>query len=322
MKVIFLSLILVLVSFQAARGADRAVVDQVLAVVNHDVITQSEFDAIFRPVYEKIKESIGEAATESQLREIRLKLLNQMIEDKLVYQESIKLGIEVSDVEVEEEFGAFKKQFQDEETFEKELKLSGVSVSDLKQQFRERTAITRLHQHVIRGKVVVSPEEVAKYYAEHSGDFVQKDQVELWCITVRKNQEAIQKGLMDETAKEKVEGILAKLKKGADFDKLAKAHSDDASGAQGGSLGWMGRGDMIGGIDSVIFSLPEGALSDVLETERGYHIFKVGKRTVGVTKTFDDVRDQIRDVLFRQKAHLRFLAWMEDLKKQSYVSIR
>jgi len=68
--------------------------------------------------------------------------------------------------------------------------------------------------------------------------------------------------------------------------------------------------------------LPENSFSDVLETERSYHIFKVGKKKEAQNRTFEEARDQINDLLYRKRAHERFVSWMEDLKKRSFISIR
>ena len=102
-------------------GESKQLVDRVCAVVNNEVITQSEFDMIFRPVYDQVTKAYQGADLQRELETVRLKLLNQMIEDRLVYQEAQKLGIKVSDSEIQEEIANFKKQFPDPATFEREM---------------------------------------------------------------------------------------------------------------------------------------------------------------------------------------------------------
>ena len=79
---------------------------------------------------------------------------------------------------------------------------------------------------------------------------------------------------------------------------------------------------MLPAIDQVLFSLPEGSHSEVLETERGYHIFKVGGKRPPFEKSLEEAKGEIEDKLFRMKAHQRFQGWMEDLKRRAYISIR
>ncbi len=301
---------------------EQQLVDRVAAVVNNEVITQSEVDMIFRPIYEQIKKAYQGPDLQHELETVRLKLLNQLIEDRLVYQEAQKLGVTVSDSEIQEELATFKTQFLNEETFQKEMEKSGFGIKEIEKKVRERITITKLHQGLIRGKVIVSPSDVEQYYKDHPSEFAQKEQVKVWCITLRKGEEAIEKGTTDEAVKRKAGKLIAELKQGKDFEKLAKENSQDTHAAQGGLLGFVQKGDMVENIDQILFSLKPGSFSDVLETEDGYHIFKVGEKQVASKKTFEQAKDEISEMLFRIKAHDRFVSWMDELKKKSFISIR
>lgn len=320
-------LILVLFGTAALAGAVRSedkqyLLDRVVAVVNNEVVTQSEFDAIFRPIYEQVKRAYQGSDLNRELQDIRMKLLNQLIEDKLVAQEAKKLGIEVGESEIREEMANFKKQFGDEAAFLRKMEEEHVRLGDIEARFRERIAIEKLHQYLIRGRIVISPNEVEDYYRSHGEEFNDKEKIQLWAITFPKSNEATEKGMMDERAKKQAEQVLAGLKKGADFATLAKKYSQDAHAQEGGLIGFVARGDLVPNIEEVIFSLPAGGISDVLETERAYHLFKVGEKTAAKSRAFDEVRDEIHNLLFRQRAHERFMGWMEELKKKSYISIR
>src|SRR3989338_7746499 len=320
-KLILISLFIFFCS-RFVLAEDHQLVDRVAAVVNNEVITQSEFDAIFRPIYDQLRKAYHGPDLQGELEKLRLQLLNQLIEDRLVYQEAQKLGITISDSEIQEEINAFKSQFPDQTRFEQEMEKAGVKLTDLEKRIKERLSISKLHQALIRGKVLVSPTETEQYYKDHPEEFVQKEQVKVWCITLRKGEEAIQKGTMDEPVKRKAGVLIAQLKQGTDFEKLAKENSQDAHAAQGGLIGFVKRGEMVGTIDQALFSLPEGTFSDVLETENNYHIFKVGERHKASNKAFEEAKDEIADKLFRKKAHERFVSWMDELKKKSYISIR
>ena len=323
MKQKFLILMLLLLSSASDTfGSDRQLVDRVAAVVNNEIITQSEFDTIFRPIYDQIQKAYQGPDLSSQLETVRLKLLNQLIEDRLVYQEAQKLGITVSDAEIQEDLSVFKAQFPNPSAFEKEMERSGLNFPDIEKRIRERISIMKLHQSLIRSNVIVSPAEVEQYYKDHPGEFAQKEQVKAWCITLPKNEEAGKKGMTDETSKKKARQLIEQLKRGADFEKLAKEHSQDSHAVQGGFVGFVQRGDMVGSIDKVLFSLPKGSISDVLETEFNYHIFKVDEKHPASNKTFEQAKDEITEKLFRMKAHERFVKWMDELKKKSYISIR
>ena len=152
--------------------------------------------------------------------------------------------------------------------------------------------------------------------------FVDKEKIKVWSIAVPKNEDAIKKGIADEAAKKRANNILRDLKKGKDFSELAKKESLDSHAQDGGLIGYVAKGDMIPVIDEVLFSLPENQFSDIVETEKAYHIFKVGDHHNEKTMSLDESRDKISDLLYRKKAEERFQAWMEELKKTAFISIR
>src|SRR3989338_8528114 len=102
MKKIFSFLIAIFCFLPLAFSEEKQLVDRVAAIVNQDVITQSELDMLFRPIYEQIVTSHKGPNLEGQIQDLRLKLLNQLIEDRLVSQEAEKLGIVVEDSELRE----------------------------------------------------------------------------------------------------------------------------------------------------------------------------------------------------------------------------
>ncbi len=313
-----------LVVFLIAPGFSLAeeILDKVAAVVNDEVITQSELDQLLMPVYQKYKSKFSGETLMVKMNEARQKLLSQLIEDRLVYQESKRLGVQVTSEEVNARYEESKARFPSGEKFEKLLAQQGLTVSKLKERYREQIAIQKLHQHEIRSKIIVTPKDIEDYYASHSGKFTQKETVRARTITIRKSEEAVKKKEEDPVAKAKAEGILKRFYAGEDFATVAKQFSEDTMAAEGGNLGNVARGDLVRNLDEVLFNLKHGEISPVLETPMGYHIFKVEKKKARRTKPLDEVRDKISGLLFRKKSRQRFKEWMEDLKKNAYITIR
>src|SRR3989338_11101589 len=163
-RTLFLTLLFYLAVVFVCQAEDKQyLLDRVAAVVNNDVITQSEFDAVFRPIYDQVKQAYQGADLNRELQEMRIKLLKQLIEDKLVYQEAKKMGIEVTDSEVREEMASFQKHFPDEATFQRKMDRERIQIKDVEQRFRERIAIEKFHQYLIRGNVIISPNEAEQY---------------------------------------------------------------------------------------------------------------------------------------------------------------
>ncbi|HNV87232.1 MAG TPA: peptidylprolyl isomerase, partial [Candidatus Omnitrophota bacterium] len=282
---------------------------------------QSELDQLLAPVYGQYKKVYTGREFSLKMEEARQGLLNQLIEDKLVYQEAKRLGVEVSEEEINEKMDAFQARFKKED-FDRLLQEQGLTLSKLRNRYREQIAIRKLHQHQVRSKVIVTPVEIEDYYKQHLDEFTEDEKIRVSTITIRKNEEALDAKGEDLKAKEKAEEVRGKILAGGNFEELARTYSQDTKAEAGGDLGFIGRGELIPSIDEVIFNLKIGDVSPVLTTEMGYHIFKVTERRERREKSLEEVRDMIEDFLIRKETRKRFNEWMQDLKKNAYISIR
>jgi peptidyl-prolyl cis-trans isomerase D len=143
--------------------------------------------------------------------------------------------------------------------------------------------------------------EVKAYYDEHRDDrFTAPEEVRARHILIKLPPAADEKARA--AARTKAEDVLAKVKKGADFAKLAQDVSEDAGTAsKGGDLGLFSRGHMVPAFDAAAFALEPGAVSDVVETPFGFHIIKVEEKLPGGQKPLDAVRDEIVKTLTAEK---------------------
>ncbi|MBI4115455.1 MAG: peptidylprolyl isomerase [Candidatus Omnitrophica bacterium] len=302
--------------------AQKQLLDRVVAVVNDEAITQSELDLFLRPLYEEFKRQYKGEELRREFNEARLKLLNQMIEDRLVFQEAKTRGITIEDSETDKLLDEMRARFPSEEEFEKTLIEQGFTLTKLRENLKRQATVRRLHDMEIRAQVVVSPLEIEEYYKNHSSEFTEEEKIKVRSITIRKGEDAIAKGLTDEAAKKKLESIEGKIRSGKKFEDLAQEFSEDARAKEGGMMGWVKRGEMLQEIEEALFGFKEGEISNVLETPMGYHLFKVEEKQIGRIAPLDEVRDKIRDVIFRQKAQKRFKEWMDELKAKAFITIR
>lgn len=305
-----------------SASAQKQLIDRVVAIVNDEAITQSELDGYLRPLYEEFKHQYDGPELARQLNEARLKLLNQMIEDRLVFQEAKARQIPVTEGEIEDRIEEFKKRFASQDEFEKALTTEGFTLAKLRERYEREIAIRRLHDLEIRSRVVVSPLEVEEYYKTNPSEFAEEEQVRVRSITIRKNPEAAEKGGADEAAKAKAESLEKQIWKGESFEKVARESSEDSYASQGGVVGWMKRGETLPEIEEAVFGLAPGGISPVLESSMGYHLFKVEEKRAKRIPPLDEVREKIRDLLFRREAQKRFAQWMEELKRRAYISVR
>lgn len=315
-------LILSLFFLPVAHADDSQLLDRVVAVVNDEAITQSELDILLRPLYEENKGHHNETAVLRMMSEARQKLLNQLIEDRLVLQEAKNRKIEIDDVEIDAQIEEFKKKFKSEKEMEDAMAHDRVTMTDLRDRLTKQAMVRKLQDIEIRSKIVVSPLDVEAYYEAHASEFSNKEQLRVRSITIKKSDESREKGIADEKTRGQMDKLRKKILSGGDFAELARANSQDTNAKEGGLTDWIDRGSMIPVIDDIIFKLKPGDVSEIIETPMGYHLFRVEERREGKKKTLEEAREEIFGNLYHEKARKRFAEWMEDLKRNAYISIR
>ena len=313
---------LFLISATASAWAQNQLVDRVVAVVNDEAITQSELDLYLRPMFKELRGQYKGDELGRQFNEVRLKLLDQMIEDRLVFQQAKSQSITVDEEEIDQHIDELKSRFPSQEAFQKELDEQHYNLNELRENYRRQIMIRKLHDQEIRAHVVISPRKIEDYYKEHQSEFAEEEQNKIRSITIRKGQEAIDKGILDEAAKKKIESIEKRIRAGESFEKLAQEFSEDGYAKEGGRVGLVKRNEMMPEINDILFQLQAGGISPVLETSIGYHLFKVEEKKLSRVPPFEEVKEKIRTILFRKAAEERFREWMNELKTRAYISIR
>ena len=319
MSKLTLVVIFILVQFINFTTTYSETFDKIVAVVNDEVITQSEIDEALKPVYTQYKSTYSKEELIQKLNQAREDILNQLIEEKLILQQAKKEEIEVSDEEIEEKLTQVKSQFPDEDTFRQVLDSQNLTISDLKQRYKEQIMIKKLINKEVRAKIKVSPLEVFRYYKQHQEEFRIPPKVRVQTILIRKDDK-MSEDYSD--PQKRIEEIKKKLQEGADFSKLAREYSQDSSAINGGDMGYIEKGEMMKEIDEVLFSLNEGQVSDIIETHVGFHIFKINDKKESTIKSFEEVRVEIENMLFQKKAEVRYTEWLKTLKENAYISIK
>ena len=322
MKKFILAVLILFLYVPFTHAAEQELLDRVAAVVNDEVITQAEMDIFLRPLYEQYSKEYSGEALVKVINEVRQKILSQMIEDKLVYQEAVRQGIEVKDEEVEKEFQDFKAKMEKPEDLEIMLEREGLTLKALRERLKKQAMVRRLQDREIRSKVVVSPAEVEDFFKNNPDKFKVKERVRVRSLTIKKNEEARSKGLTDEDAQRRIELLRQKIALYHNFDQIVKDFSEDSLAKQEGLGDWIGRGAMIESVDEVIFKTPVGQMTGIVETPIGYHIFRIEAKEPAKSRAFEEAKDQIGGYLFQQESDKRFRIWMEELKKAAYISIK
>jgi peptidyl-prolyl cis-trans isomerase SurA len=257
----------------------QQVLDRIVAVVGDEIISDSELE-LQLTLY--VNQMGIEVTSEAQKNQLKAEMLEQMVNDRVLLLAAQKdTTIEVSSREVEEsvkeQLDRVKAEFTEEE-FRAQLKAEGLTESELKKRYRQQTKEKMMTDRLIGtklSKVSVSTREVKDFYETY------KDSIPDQPEAVKLSHILLEIGPSSETLdslKSRAEGIRNLALGGEDFARLASAYSDDPSGERGGDLGFFKKGDMIPKFEEVAFALNPGEISQVVETQFGYHIIKVEEK--------------------------------------------
>lgn len=182
------------------------------------------------------------------------------------------------------------------------------AVTEKLEDLKKRLIVEAYLKKKVDEQAKVTDEELQKFYDQNKDKFKSGDEIKASHILMKD----------EKTAQE----ALAKVKGGGNFEELAKKYSIDSAAAKGGDLGWFGKGSMIPEFEKAAFALKEGETSGIVKTKFGYHIIKVtGKRAAG-TRTFADVKDQIKAAILPSKQQEVFAKLKDELKKSGKYSIK
>ncbi len=254
------------------------------------------------------------------------KAQEQAIGAKLLFMRAEQLDIPVPDSAIDAQVAQVIKQVGGRENFVKALAGQKISEDEFRKSLEKGCRVDALVNQACDGVPEPTEQEVADYYSAHSEDYDAPPQVLAQHILVKtEGLDAADKV----EALDKIKAIRARIVAAGDpgevgqaFSKEAMEHSDCPSGREGGSLGWFGPGMMVPEFDHAAFAMKCGEVSEVIETQFGYHIILKTDEKPGGRQTLVDVHDQIRDLL-RHDARGRALdAFVAELREKANIEYK
>ena len=286
-----------------------------VAIVNGQDITLGNYEKLLALNKSSMEAYYGSEIWSTEIEEgktyeetLRDMVLETMIGSEVVYQQAEKDKVAPTEEQIQEQIDSFNESIKDDTDYQAELKKMGIDEEFLKFQFARDLANSNL-QEKFEEDTKISENDMKKY------DFY-TDTVTASHILI-KTQDDEGNELSDtkkKEAKKKAEEVLAKVKAGEDFAELAKEYSEDSSASSGGDLGTFGRGQMVTEFEDAAFAMNAGEISDIVQTEYGYHIIKVTDR-VNKQESYEDVKDKIKSTLVSEK----YAEYIEKLREDSDI---
>ncbi len=318
-----LKIMVIVIGLMATVLPSRGEVKQIesadrVAIVNGVPIDRGEFDENLLIIQKNLL-GFGKPLNCKQLASIQSEVLESMVRAELLYQESRKLGIKPDEKVVEQQIKAIKQQSPNETEFQNELKRRNISEEILRSRIEKNSSVQQYVERQFAAKATVTDNDMVAYYSGHLDLFRQPLQVRVSHILIQSDPkwDAARK----QEARQKVEQILKDLKKGQDFGALARERSDGPTKTSGGDLGYIRMGQLDKQLESVVFSLKAGEISEVVETDYGFHIFKVVDVKPETILAYDSVKERIKQYLVQEKAKQAADLYAKTLREKAAVEI-
>jgi peptidyl-prolyl cis-trans isomerase C len=273
----------------------------IAVTVNGIVIKDADVDAKVSVYMERMAAQIPPNMVEQYKTQIRGQALESMIVEQLLTEQIKKAGIDITEKDVNDklnEIVAAQPGGMTMESFKTMLAAQGQSFDVVKGQIKKTLGYEKL-----LGAIEVNDAEAKAFYNENKEDFNTPEQVKASHILIKVAPTATPEEKA--AAKAKIDGLLKQVKAGGDFAALAKENSDCPSKAKGGDLGFFDRSSMVKEFADAAFAMKVGQVSNVVETQFGYHIIKVTDRKEGGLTPFDKAKaDIVKSFQDKKKSEL------------------
>lgn len=277
--------------------------ERIVAVVNNEAITQKDVDDFVNFMRVQLSQQITDKREfEKNLKNIESDVVNRLIEDRLIIQEAKKQGINIDENRVKSRIDALKSRYPSEKYFIDSLLEQGLSLADLENRLREQLMMYTLVEYKIKSRIVVNPSEVTEFYQQNIDKFKIGDQKEF--LVVSTSEMDIAKDFSDEVRKE------------GDFQKAADKYRLSVNKITVSKTGQLDKN-----IESAMMKLGVGEVSPVVSFKDLYYVFKLNQIIPASQQNLCDVQDEIYNLLYNQKMQDKMVAWLDELKKKSYIKV-
>lgn len=307
-----------------AEGANGRTIEEIIARVNNEIITRSDYERARASAEEDAKQECAGKCTPEQLQadiEDRQKnVLRDLIDQSLLVQRGKDMGVSV-EPEVIKKLDQIRIQnnLASMEDLEKAVSSQGQNWEDFKNNIRNGILTQRVIGSEVGSHITIAKDEVQKYYEAHQKDFIRPEQVglrEIEVATEGKKESEIP------DLKKKAETALQRVKDGEDFGEIAKRLSDGSTAKQGGFLGVYKRGELSKQLEDVVFKMKKNELTDVMDTKQGFLILQVMEHYDEGMQPLTKVENEITDKLYSGRMEPALRDYLKTLREQSYVVIK
>lgn len=224
-------------------------------------------------------------------KRMKRQALEQLINRELFWQEAQRRSIRIDDDTLKRELERLRSMYKTPEEFNRKIRTMGFAEDSYAFYIRQELSIDRLMSEGLETEPVTD-EDIEKFYSGNSEKFELPEAALARHILIRVPAGA--DVALREQARKKAADLLEKARGGSDFAALARDHSEDATAGNGGDLGWFPRARTVKAFEDAAFSMEPGQISDVVETEFGFHIIKLDAKKSAAKVPLNEVKERVR----------------------------
>ena len=296
--------ILILILSGCSNKGGPSAEEKAVISVDDRVLTLAEFNEYFETT--KISSFEEQSQDSAAIREARLHFLLQLVEEMIILRRADDLHIQISTQELDEALLNIKKGYSKED-FEYLFLKQAISFEAWKERLKKRLLVQKVIRKELWEEASVTPQKINDYYDKHWKEWSYGEQVRALHILL--------------SSKDQAKQILKQLKNGDDFATLARSHSQAPEAQNGGDLGYVVRGQLPESLEKPIFALKKGALSPVVKTSYGFHIFKVIEKRKTSKPKIEECVEKIRQAIQKEKVDSAYGPWLAKLRSQYKIEI-
>ena len=301
----------------AACIAGAGTVDRILAKINDEIITLSELKREMDPIRKEIMSKVPAAQQEQAIKDAEEQILNSLIESVLIYQKAIELEYGAY---VEDEVNSYIQEImkdnniRDTEEFENALVQQGQSLKSFRESVEKHMVSQALVNEFINARISLLTPEIERYYQNNQADFSTPEEVTLSEIILDAASSVLE-------AESRAADIIDRVRQGETFAVLAGKYSKGATAGKGGEIGTYVVDKLNADMRKALVGVGEGEISEPRKSAEGLAIYRVDARKPAIVKPLDEVRDEIRNILYQQKRNPEYQRFITQLKEDAYIQI-
>jgi peptidyl-prolyl cis-trans isomerase SurA len=312
--------------FVAAFGfGETAIVEEIIAKVNGDIILRSQLENAISEIRREVE--ANQEATPAQKQELlesrEKNILSDLIDERLLVEKGEELEVNVeADVLRQRDSIMKRANITDIEEFERWVnQQTGMPIEDLMDRMRQQFLTQAVIGQQVSSRISVTREEIQKYYDEHKADFVRSEGVRLAEILISNEKATTEEALAE--VEKKAREVHARVARGERFDEMARRFSDsEASKEQGGDIGIFRRGVLQKEIEDEVFAANPGYVTELMPVSRGWLILKVTDRRSEGQAELEEVSEEIRNILIAPRYQPAIREYLASLREDAYIEIR